>query len=338
MRSGMRLTCLLGACALGVMVAASLIAPAHVGAIPCVVNGDCDDGNPCTTDTCDSAQCAFSANAFPCDDGDPCTTGDVCANSSCSGALVNCDDSNSCTDDTCDSAGNSFLCVHTPNGNCSGNCGNGILDPGETCDPPGGAVGIHGAPCRIDCTYCGDGLVQAPETCDDANTVSGCRPDLPQKPLDACLNSCTQPICADPQKIKFGTSMDVVAVHGRLMTDATLDLANEHFVVQLTDGTDTSTVIFRTSLLAGSLTQVGGTTFKYRDRAAKTGGGIYTLMISGKDGYYKFTLKAYGDASGAQSDMRTQVFAGTGEWRVRGIWQQLKKGWLLEKHATFLQP
>ena len=338
MRFGMRLTCLLGACALGLMVAASLVSPRGVGAVACNSAEDCDDGNPCTTDFCNSAQCAFVANSLPCNDGDPCTENDVCADSACGGFPVDCDDQNPCTDDTCDSAGNAFLCVNTPNGSCAGNCGNGILDPGETCDPPGGALPPHGAPCRSDCTYCGDGVVQAPETCDDANTVSGCRPDLPQKPLDGCLDSCTQPICADPAQVKFGTTLDLVAVHGRLVTSTSLDLANEHFVIQLTPGGSTSTVIFRTSLTKGSLTQASAAAFKYSNKAARTAGGIYGLKINGKDGYYKFTMKAYGEALGAQSDMRTQVFVGTEEWRARGLWKQLTKGWTLKKNATFLQP
>src|SRR5215831_19476588 len=121
MRSGMRLTCLLGGCRLGVMVAATFVAPTGVGAVSCTQNSDCDDGNPCTTDSCNgSATCVFVANSNPCDDGDPCTENDVCANSACGGFPVNCDDGNACTDDTCDSAGNAFLCVHTPNGSCSG--------------------------------------------------------------------------------------------------------------------------------------------------------------------------------------------------------------------------
>src|SRR5262245_12226072 len=86
----------------------------------CTGDGDCDDGNPCTTDSCNgSASCVFVANSNPCDDGNPCTENDVCANSACGGFPVNCNDTNPCTDDSCDSAGNAFLCVHTPNGGCS---------------------------------------------------------------------------------------------------------------------------------------------------------------------------------------------------------------------------
>src|SRR5262245_23011646 len=286
-------------CGFALMLAAA--ASIEVWAIPCVQDADCNDGNPCTTDSCNgSAQCAFVANTNPCDDGDPCTQNDVCANSACGGFPVDCDDSSGCTADTCESAGNAFLCVHTPNGSCGGSCGNGVIDPGETCDPPGTPSGVQGLPCRTDCTVCGDGILQAPETCDDGNTASGCRLDQPQKPLDSCLNSCTEPICADPSKVKFGTdpNPDLVTVHGRLVTDAIVDVANEQFVVQLTRGDDIATVIFRSSLPSGSLIQVAAAAFKYQDKTAKTAGGMYTVKVNAKPGYYKFTLKAYGDVSG----------------------------------------
>ena len=51
-------------------------AGACVGTNPVV----CDDGNPCTTDTCNttSGACVYTNNTNPCDDGNPCTTGDTC--------------------------------------------------------------------------------------------------------------------------------------------------------------------------------------------------------------------------------------------------------------------
>ena len=40
---------------------------------------NCDDGNPCTDDSCDSeAGCLSVFNTSPCDDGSPCTEGDTC--------------------------------------------------------------------------------------------------------------------------------------------------------------------------------------------------------------------------------------------------------------------
>ena len=40
---------------------------------------DCDDGNPCTTESCDAeAGCTSLPNSESCDDGNPCTAEDQC--------------------------------------------------------------------------------------------------------------------------------------------------------------------------------------------------------------------------------------------------------------------
>jgi hypothetical protein len=63
---------------------------------------NCDDGNPCTTDSCEPGTgCTNTNNANPCDDGDSCTTNDVCAAGKCAGTPMACDDGNICTNDTC---------------------------------------------------------------------------------------------------------------------------------------------------------------------------------------------------------------------------------------------
>ena len=47
----------------------------------------CDDGNPCTKDTCDpTVGCVFDPqDGVPCDDGDPNTVNDRCLNGVCVG-------------------------------------------------------------------------------------------------------------------------------------------------------------------------------------------------------------------------------------------------------------
>lgn len=49
----------------------------------------CNDGNPCTADSCCDAVigCVFSNNGNICDDGNGCTGGDICSNGQCKGAL-----------------------------------------------------------------------------------------------------------------------------------------------------------------------------------------------------------------------------------------------------------
>jgi hypothetical protein len=51
----------------------------------------CDDGNPCTDDTCDSkAGCTHTANTAACNDGDPCTN-DKCTGGKCVATAFACD-------------------------------------------------------------------------------------------------------------------------------------------------------------------------------------------------------------------------------------------------------
>ena len=51
----------------------------------------CDDGNPCTTDTCNPENgCEYEDNDSPCDDGNPCTGGDTCFNGACVGSGNEC--------------------------------------------------------------------------------------------------------------------------------------------------------------------------------------------------------------------------------------------------------
>jgi hypothetical protein len=44
---------------------------------------DCDDGNPCTDDSCGPTGCVHTNNTASCDDGNPCTVGDTCSGGSC---------------------------------------------------------------------------------------------------------------------------------------------------------------------------------------------------------------------------------------------------------------
>lgn len=86
----------------------------------------CEDGNPCTVDSCDSSKgCTFEpALAGNCDDGNPCTKGDTCLAGICTttGPGAQCDDTNPCTEDKCDPGKG---CVSTPS--------NASCDDGDPC-------------------------------------------------------------------------------------------------------------------------------------------------------------------------------------------------------------
>ena len=74
-------------------------ATVDVDAIPPPCPAFCDDGNACTTDTCDGAKgCVHAQSTTSCRDGDACTEGDTCAGGKCvAGPGKNCDDGNPCT-------------------------------------------------------------------------------------------------------------------------------------------------------------------------------------------------------------------------------------------------
>jgi len=73
----------------------------------------CDDGNPCTDDSCDWAGgCANEPNELPCDDDNPCTELDFCAEGTCAGEWVAgcCLVDSDCEIGTCENG----LCVAPP--------------------------------------------------------------------------------------------------------------------------------------------------------------------------------------------------------------------------------
>jgi hypothetical protein len=87
----------------------------------------CDDGNPCTADTCDLAGgCLWTPTPVPCNDGNACTQFDVCANGQCAGLPIavstTCDDGNPCTVDVC-----------VPALGCDHSSAEGACDDGNPC-------------------------------------------------------------------------------------------------------------------------------------------------------------------------------------------------------------
>jgi hypothetical protein len=92
----------------------------------------CDDGDPCTTDTCVNGVCVFTP--IVCDDGDPCTV-DTCVNGVCVHTPMDCDDNDPCTLDTCVNG----TCVFTPVNPCPSL----VLVPDSDCYQTGDIVTVH---------------------------------------------------------------------------------------------------------------------------------------------------------------------------------------------------
>jgi len=179
----------------------------------CVGGGSrtCDDGNPCTDDSCDPAVgCQYRVlNGVPCNDGNACTQGESCQNGSCQGGTpLFCDDGNSCTRDTCDPMTG---CLYLAQAGIPCDDRN-VCTTHDACDANGGCVGEvvscdDGNPCTEDSCDPASGCVHLPKddgtTCDDGNACTlddrcqagRCRPGSPKEcPPDA--NPCTAEVCA----------------------------------------------------------------------------------------------------------------------------------------------
>ena len=179
----------------------------------------CDDGAPCTIDTCEAGACKHTIDGTNCDDNDPCTTQDTCIQSgdvsTCKGSPLDCDDNDPCTIDSCGAKG----CAHsggpacddgnpcTENDTCvAGLCAGvtKVCDDGNACsaDSCEGATGVclsealTGTSCDDgDACTAGDGCSKGLSgigcygtqsvSCDDANacTLDSC------DPAKGCTNS-----------------------------------------------------------------------------------------------------------------------------------------------------
>jgi hypothetical protein len=150
----------------------------------CTTDANCNDGNPCTQDTCVSGYCqntAVAAGTTCTDDGNPCTN-DVCSSGACThpNNTATCtDDGNPCTNDVCSNG----ACTH-PNNTAS------CADDGNVCtnDVCSGGVCTHpnntatcpddGNPCTND--VCSGGVCTHPD-----NGSCGSSP---------CTNFCQNPV------------------------------------------------------------------------------------------------------------------------------------------------
>jgi MYXO-CTERM domain-containing protein len=199
---------------------------------PCTMNSQCDDGNPCTDDTCTNGACVHTNNAAPCSTGNPCTAGDTCMGGTCmpgTGMLcappdachlpgtcnptngtctymnkpddTSCNDMNACTQmDTC-LAGtcvgtNPMMCAPPDSCHMQG-----------TCDPK---TGMCNNPTKPDGSPCEDGNAC---TKNDTCTAGVCQPGTMTtcKAMDAChdVGMCDTMtgMCSNPPK-KDGASCD----------------------------------------------------------------------------------------------------------------------------------
>jgi hypothetical protein len=181
--------------------------------LPCVVDTDCDDGNACTTDTCDQeAGCLHEA--LQCDDGNLCTDDSCAPATGCEHTAVSCDDDDACTMDSCDKVKG---CL-----NAAVLCNDESACTTDSCVPDTGCQWLpvdcdDGNLCTVDSCKPADGCHHVAMGCDDNDkcTVDSCNPQLGCLHTDAaeqcgngldddcdgladCLDSdCFGPACAE---------------------------------------------------------------------------------------------------------------------------------------------
>ncbi|HEX7476759.1 MAG TPA: hypothetical protein VF331_03060 [Polyangiales bacterium] len=156
----------------------------------------CNDGNPCTNDSCNpTTGCVSVNNTATCDDGNPCTLGDVCSGGTCQPTSArNCSDGNGCTDDSCNVAKlTGDPCVHANNTascNDTNSCTTTDVCSGGSCAGSGNACGAHSSACTASvpnvCT-CASGYMD--------NGAGSCVPNVNECASNPCDVNAT---CVDP--------------------------------------------------------------------------------------------------------------------------------------------
>ncbi|MFH1531664.1 MAG: hypothetical protein ABIK09_13140 [Pseudomonadota bacterium] len=169
---------------------------------------NCNDGNPCTDDSCDPATgCQNTPNTAACQDGDICTLNDQCDGGECKGgAPLDCDDNNPCTADQCESVQG---CVHAPSsGDCNDNnpCTLGDHCDGGTCASTEIDTCNDGNSCTNDSCNPAQGCLHANNSnaCDDGDgctTADTCKSGVCEGVEADCNddNVCTEDYCIPSQ-------------------------------------------------------------------------------------------------------------------------------------------
>ena len=178
-------------------VTKSLITTATYNIVACTSSAACNDGNPCTTDSCAGGTCHNVPKN--CGDADLCTT-DTCnvADGSCANTPIDCgsgnrcylgscyqvcaadpdcDDAVDCTVDDCVDVNGDDICNHSAD---NALCATGLFCSARRCEPALGCVFDHsctsatGNPCP-DNAACDESLDNCGGCASPQVTASGCR-------------------------------------------------------------------------------------------------------------------------------------------------------------------
>lgn len=203
----------------------------------------CDDGDPCTDDSCSNGGCIHVANTSPCDDGNPCTKADACDAGRCVGGQSVC----ACVgDDDCAEFDDGNACNGTLScvgGFCRATAKPAVVCPASTnpcadsrCNPASGACEPVSKPDGVGCTdgnactvgdVCAGGVCtgQTLDCSGGACGIGGCDPEsgctrTPVADGTACAGvsgcleggTCAEGACApDPAKCECEVDADCAA-------------------------------------------------------------------------------------------------------------------------------
>jgi hypothetical protein len=168
-------------------------------AIPCEESAECDDDNPCTTDSCAAnGFCSIRPNSEPCESDDNDCTEDKCAGGICIHPATTdpcTDDGNECTSDVC----NGGFCTHPSTGMCDcnevGDCDDSNPCTDDSCDGSGECQYQNNTdPCSDDNNECTDDVCSG-GSCMHENNTSNCADDG----FECTEDFCAQGVCTHPE-------------------------------------------------------------------------------------------------------------------------------------------
>ncbi len=169
----------------------------------CFGDTDCmdDDGDACTTPSCNVATERCMEDVVDCDDGDGCTA-DACeSDGSCSHTAISCDDADECTVDSC-SAG---ACEHMDLDGCGlSDAGMPMGDAGTPMDDAGTMVGMDAA--LPDAGFTNDAASLRTDVPVDAGSLSNVDAGIGENdagPLDVSMSNCSCRV-ASPDRTNRG--------------------------------------------------------------------------------------------------------------------------------------
>ncbi len=209
----------------------------------------CDDGKPCTDDSCNKQKGCVNASAAEgkaCSDGDACTDNDGCKSGNCAaGAPLSCGDGDLCTDDGCDKktgcthANNTVKCEDgdvcsegdaCASGKCvagkAKNCDDANTCTQDSCDPKTGCqLAATASPCD-DANACSTGDVCKDKACSagagkpDCDDKNPCTDDACD-PKSGCTHTNNSAMCDDGDAKTTGDMCKAGKCAGSLASDPT---------------------------------------------------------------------------------------------------------------------